>query len=359
MRSSKRAPRRRRHWEISSTSAPSTMPSWKWAPCPSRCCSRESIVLSRMAAKAPILIWNKDSREHREKSLARRHRSGGVDLHRAMVGARARPATDFKGARKARLSDFAVGFVTNFFDTLGIGCFAPTTAYYKLTSRMPDDEIPGTLNTGHALPAMTEALIFIAIVSVDMTTLVSMIAAAGLGAWLGVGIVSGLSRRAIQLGMGVAQSCGALIFLAKNLHWMEGNGDALELHGFLLFTAVAGNLLLGALLMLGIGLYAPCLIMVSLLGMSPIAAFPIMMGSCALLMPVGGARFIRSGRYNVSAALGLAIGGIPGVLLAAYIVWSLPIDKLRWLVLIVVLYAGAQMLRSAYMERAAQRASPS
>jgi len=172
-----------------------------------------------------------------------------------------------------------------------------------------------------------------------------------------VGIVARLSRRAIQLGMGVALICGALLFLAKNLNWVPGNGDALALHGITLFAAVGGNLLLGALMMLGIGLYAPCLIMVSLLGMSPIAAFPIMMGSCALLMPVGGARFVRTGRYNVSAALGLAIGGIPGVLLAAFVVWSLPIDKLRWLVLIVVLYAGIQMLRSARRERAALRAS--
>jgi uncharacterized membrane protein YfcA len=261
--------------------------------------------------------------------------------------------------RKPRVSDLVVGFVTNFLDTLGIGCFAPTTAYYKLRSRMPDDEIPGTLNSGHALPAVTEALIFIAIVSVDMTTLVSMIAAAVLGAWLGVGIVSRLSRRSIQIGMGVALICAALLFLAKNLDWVPGGGEALELHGATLFFAVSVNFLLGAFMMLGVGLFAPCLILVSLLGMSPLAAFPIMMGSCALLMPVGGARFVRTGRYNVSAALGLAIGGIPGVLVAAFIVWSLPIDKLRWLVLFVVLYAGAQMLRSAYKERAVQRASPS
>jgi uncharacterized membrane protein YfcA len=258
--------------------------------------------------------------------------------------------------RRPRISDLIVGFVTNFFDTLGIGCFAPTTAYYKLRSRMPDDEIPGTLNTGHALPAMTEALIFIAIVSVDMTTLVSMIAAAVLGAWLGVGIVSGLSRRAIQLGMGGALMCAALLFLIKNLDWVPGSGDALALHGPTLIFAVGVNFLLGALMMLGVGLFAPCLILVSLLGMSPLAAFPIMMGSCALLMPVGGARFVRSGRYNVSAALGLAIGGIPGVLVAAFIVRSLPIAWLRWLVLIVVVYAAVQMLRSARIERAVQRA---
>jgi len=251
------------------------------------------------------------------------------------------------GDRTLRPADALVGFVTNFFDTLGIGSFAPTTAYFKLRARMPDEQIPGTLNTGQALPTMTQALIFIATVSVDLTTLFSMILAAALGAWLGVGLVSRLSRRAIQLGMGAALMCAALLFLAGNLHWMPGGGDALGLSGPQLLTAVVANAFLGALMMLGVGLYAPCLILVSLLGMSPLAAFPIMMGSCALLMPVGGARFVRSGRYNLGAALGLTLGGIPGVLIAAYVVKSLPIVWLRWLVLVVVVYAAIQMLRSA------------
>jgi uncharacterized membrane protein YfcA len=259
---------------------------------------------------------------------------------------RSRPATPAR-PRKPLLKDFAAGFVTDFFDTLGIGCFAPTTAYFKLSSRMPDEEIPGTLNTGQALPTMLEAVIFIAIVSVDLTTLVSMILAAVLGAWLGVGLISRLSRRAVQLGMGGALLCAALLFFATNMNWAPGGGDALGLHGSSLGFAVVANFLLGGLMMLGIGLYAPCLILVTLLGMSPLAAFPIMMGSCALLMPVGGARFVRSGRYNLSAALGLTLGGIPGVLVAAYVVKSMPLLWLRWLVLGVVVYAALQMLKSA------------
>ena len=264
---------------------------------------------------------------------------------------RARGRNNPEQSRKPRATDVLVGFVTNFFDTLGIGSFAPTTAYFKLCSRMPDEEIPGTLNTGQALPTMMQALIFIAIVKVDWTTLMSMISAAVLGAWLGVGFVARLSRRAIQLGMGASLLCAAALFLAGNLHWMPGGGDALGLNGISLIVAVTINFLLGALMMLGVGLYAPCLIVVSLLGMSPLAAFPIMMGSCGLLMPVGGARFVRTGRYNLSAALGLALGGIPGVLVAAYIVKTLPTALLRWLVLIVVVYAAVQMLRSARTRR--------
>jgi uncharacterized membrane protein YfcA len=273
-----------------------------------------------------------------------------LERARGMSDVRNLAGVNIVQTRALRLEDAAVGFVTNFFDTLGIGCFAPTTAYFKLRGRMPDEDIPGTLNTGQALPCVLEALIFIATVSVDLTTLVSMIVAAVLGAWLGVGFVSRLSRRAIQLGMGGALMCAALLFLANNLDWVPGGGDALGLHGTALIVAVSSNVVLGSLMMLGVGLYAPCLILVSLLGMSPLAAFPIMMGSCALLMPVGGIRFIRSGRYNFSAALGLTLGGLPGVLIAAYIVKSLPLAWLRWLVLIVVLYAALQMLRSARLK---------
>lgn len=243
--------------------------------------------------------------------------------------------------------DLAIGFVTNFFDALGIGNFAPTTAAFKLLRRMPDEDIPGTLNAGHALPVLAEGLIFIAAVSVDFTTLIGMILASIVGAWFGAGVVSRLPRRAVQLGMGVALLAAAALFLATNLHWMPGGGEAVGLSGGPLVLAIAVNCLLGALMTLGIGLYAPCLILISLLGMNPLAAFPIMMGSCALLMPVASVRFMKAGRYNLRAAIGLAVGGIPGVLIAAYIVKSLPLVWLRWLVVIVVTYAAVTMLSSA------------
>ena len=261
-----------------------------------------------------------------------------------------------RGRRLPSVGDAAIGFVANFFDTLGIGSFAPTTAIFKFQRRIPDENIPGTLNVGHALPTLAEALIFIAAVTVDRWTLVGMIAAAVLGAWLGVGVVSRLPRRSIQVGMGVALLFAALLFLAKNLNWLPGGGDALGLDGMRLAFAVGVSFVLGALMMLGVGLYAPCLILVSLLGMNPLAAFPIMMGSCAFLMPVGGARFVQTGRYDLRGALGLTLGGIPGVLVAAFIVKSLPIAWLRWLVTVVATYAAVQMLSSAVRDRAAARA---
>lgn len=252
-----------------------------------------------------------------------------------------------QAADKPRAEDFIVGFVTNFFDTLGIGSFAPTTAYFKFRRRMPDENIPGTLNVGHALPTVTQALVFIATVSVGFTTLISMIAAAVLGALLGARVVTRLPRRPIQLGMGVALLIAATLFVLSNLDLFPGGGEALALKDGLLVTGVVINFILGALMMLGIGLYAPCLILCSLLGLNPVAAFPIMMGSCAFLMPPAGLRFIALDRYSLGAAFGLAFGGIPAVLIAAYVVKSLPIVWLRWLVVVVVLIAATMMLRSA------------
>jgi uncharacterized membrane protein YfcA len=254
-----------------------------------------------------------------------------------------------RAARATRLTagDLAIGFGTNFFDALGIGNFAPTTAIFKLTRRMPDEEIPGTLNVGHTLPVLVSAVVFTASVIVDFSTLATMLVAAVLGAWFGAGWVARWPRRAIQLGMGVALLLAAMLFVATNLRWIPGGGVATGLSAGTLVLAAGVNLLLGALMTLGVGLYAPCLILVSLLGMNPLAAFPIMMGSCALLMPTAGARFIRAARYNRAAALGLTIGGIPGVLCAVYLVRSLPLFWLRWLVVIVVLYTSLVMLRSA------------
>lgn len=251
------------------------------------------------------------------------------------------------GSADPRPFDLAVGFLTNFFDTLGIGNFAPTTAALKFTRRIPDEEIPGTLNVGHALPVLTEALIFIAAIVVDPRLLIAMIVASILGAWLGAGVVARMPRRAIQLGMGAALAIAAALFVAANLRWMPGGGSATSLPAAPFAAAVIGNFVLGALMTLGIGLYAPCLIMLSLLGLDPRAVFPIMMGSCAFLMPVGGLRFVRTRRYSTSVALGFAIGGPPAVLIAAYVIKRLPMFWLRWLVVCVVLYAAVMMLTSA------------
>ena len=244
----------------------------------------------------------------------------------------------------------AIGFVTAFFDTLGIGSFATTTTVYKLRSMVPVRLIPGTLNVGHTLPTIAQAFIYTRIVPVEPKTLILMIAAACLGAWLGVGVVVRWPRRKIQIGMGIALLIAAVVFLMQQLDLFPAGGATLGLAGTRLWIGLAGNFMLGVLMMLGIGLYAPCMILVSLLGMNPAAAFPIMMGSCAFLMPVSSVRFVRTRTYHLQATMGLALGAVPGVLLAAFVFGSWSMTAVRWLVIVVVLYTSINMLSTIRRE---------
>jgi len=241
-----------------------------------------------------------------------------------------------------------IGFVVNFFDVLGIGAFAPQTALLKFTKQTEDKFIPGTMNVANTLPVLLQALIFITIIEVDPLTLILMLVSAAVGAIIGAGIVSRLSERKIRLTMGFALLVTAAFMLARTMDWIQGGGEAIGLTDYKLGIAIVVNFFLGAIMTAGVGLYAPCMALVFALGMSPKVAFPIMMGSCAFLMPPASIKFIRSGAYNRKAAVAMAIPGVVAVLIAAFIVKSLPLDILRWVVLAVILYTSATMLYAGF-----------
>lgn len=243
--------------------------------------------------------------------------------------------------------DVVIGFVTDFFDALGIGSFAPTTALFKLRSRPADELIPGTLNVGHNAAAFVETAIFVTSVAVDPYLLTAMVASATLGAWLGAGTVSRLPRRAIQLFMGAALLTAAGFFVVANFGAFPVGGTAMSLPGWRFGVAVGVNFLLGALMSVGIGAYAPCMVLLALLGLHPLGAYPIMMGTCGLVQPVASLRFFKTGRFAWGPSLGLTLGGVLGVLIAVFVVKQLPLKALRWLVMVVVAYAAISMLRSA------------
>ena len=261
-----------------------------------------------------------------------------------------RIATGLDGTAAPGPVHTGIGVLTDFLDTLGIGSFATTTTIYRLKRLVDDQKIPGTLNVGHALPTVAQAWIYTTLVQVEFTTLALLILAAIGGSWIGAAIVTGLPRRAIQRGMGVALLVAAVLMIMTALNRFPGGGEAIALTGGKLALACGINFTLGALMTLGIGLYAPCMIMVSLMGMNPTAAFPIMMGSCAFLMPIAGTQFIAKGRYDLKASMGLTLGGIPAVLVAAYLVRSLPLAAVRWLVVVVVVYTAVMLLRSSRQE---------
>ena len=194
-------------------------------------------------------------------------------------------------------------FVVYFFDVLGIGAFAPQTSLLKFTIQTEDRVLPGTLNVSNTIPVLIQALIFIQIVEVESITLISMLLSATAGAVLGAGIVAKLPVRKIQLIMGFALLVTAFFMLSGQMSWIQGGGEAIGLTGGKLALAIGAIFILGAFMTVGIGLYAPCMALVYALGMSPLVAFPIMMGSCAFLMPPASAKFIKEGAYYRKASV--------------------------------------------------------
>ena len=244
---------------------------------------------------------------------------------------------------------FLIGLVTDFFDTLGIGSFAPTTLFFKVTKFLDTDKkIPGTLNVAHTIPVIMEAVLFLTGVKVEGITLFSMIAAAIAGALVGARIVNKLPEKKIQLVMGVCLIVTALLMASGQLGWLKALGagnEAVGLTGIKLVVGVAGNFILGALMMAGVGLYAPCMAMVYMLGLSPLVAFPIMMGSCAGLMAIGSPEFIKAGNYSRIGSVAITIGGVIGVTIAYTLVKSMPLAVLTWVIIGVVIVTGISMIR--------------
>lgn len=291
-------------------------------------------------------LWGRDLARRRRGAAG--HGEGDHHDHEDDAHPSSRPGLPSPGQT-------AIGFFSNFLDTLGIGSYATTTSIYKLLRLVPDHRIPGTLLVGHMWPTVAQAVIYITIIEVEMPSLVLLIAASILGSWLGAGVVSAWPRRKIQVGMGLALLGAAGLMLAKAVHWLPAGGDTLGLHGWRMAAGLVGNFTFGALMNLGIGAYAPSLILFGFLGMNLKAIFPVMMGSCAFIMPTSGIRFIGRGNYAPRAALGLALGGVPGVLLAAYVIKQLPVGYLLWLVIVVAAYSALAMLHSAWREAKAER----
>ncbi len=246
-----------------------------------------------------------------------------------------------------------IGAITNFLDTLGIGSFATTQAGFKFTKSSPDETMPGTLNIGDTIPVVTEFVCFITFGNVAGSTLVFMIAAAIVGAVVGASIVSKLPVEKIRIALGVALIILAIALLLKNIKWgpfAGGTGDpdaVQQLLGIKLVIGVIGNFFLGALMTVGVGLYAPCMALVGALGLNIDAAFPIMMGSCAFLMPSAGIKFIKEGKYDRKAAVMLAVFGVIGVLIANFIVKSMDMYYLTFIIIVVMLYTSFTFFRDS------------
>ena len=252
---------------------------------------------------------------------------------------------------KDNLLGMGIAGIADFGDTLGIGSFITTTAMFQMTHYLDDErDLPGTLNIAHGIPTIVEALFFVTAVQVQPLTLISMVIASALGAFIGSILVVRMNTKIIQRFMAIALIITSLLMVANKMGWISilavGN-NANGLHGWALVIGVIGNFILGGLMSAGVGLYAPCMVMTYLLGLKPIAAFPIMMLSCAILMPSSSATFVKNNRFSTHGIYGFVIGGVIGVIIAATLVKSMSFTVLSWLIVIVSFITAISLWRSS------------
>lgn len=267
----------------------------------------------------------------------------GLILVRATIVARAKP----------NFESMLVGAIVSFFDTLGIGSFAPTTAWLKFRKIVPDRLIPPTMLVGLTPPSMAESIIFLIAlgVRVDPALLIGSVIALLMGGLLGAPLVGRTRVWIVQAVVTVALVLAAAAYAMTNLHWFPGGGTASSLPLTLMIVAIAANFGFGILLNFGVGNYAPTLVMLSLMGMDPRLCFPIMAAGAAMCGAGASIRHIQLGQMDLRIVGGLALGGIPAVFVAAYIVTSMDLVLLRWLVIVVVIYAAAVMGHAAWHGR--------
>jgi uncharacterized membrane protein YfcA len=242
-----------------------------------------------------------------------------------------------------------LGAVTNFFDTLGVGSFAPTMAWLKFRRLVPDQLIPPTMIAGHTLPAILQGLIFMILLGgkVDPVLLVGNIAALLMGGLIGARLVYRAKVWVVQGVVGFALILAATFYTLSNLGLMPIGGTGASLPPGLTMVAIAASFVFGILLNFGVGNFAPTLALFSVMGLDPRYCFPIMASSNGLAGAIVASRHVLAGKIDLRIVLGIALGGIPAVLIAAFLVRSMPVDTLRWLVTLVVLYTAVVMLRSA------------
>lgn len=276
------------------------------------------IVLVVYAIVAAVIIF-RDYRKNREKNIT----------------------------KKETILHHAIGAIVNFFDALGIGSFATTVAAYGVFKLVDDKKIPGTLNAGVAIPVIFEALLFTSTVKVDLFTLITIVISGVVGAAIGNRIASRVPERVVTFVMAFGLLVAAVLMLGGKFGFIPSGGTAIGLSGIKLIIACAGNFILGIGLCFGIGNFAPCMCLVYLLGMSPLVAFPIMMCTGAVSTPTTGLMSLKEGLVNRTAVVGLTVGGVIGVAVAVYLVKSMSVATLQWLVIGVVFYSSIMMfLRS-------------
>ncbi len=231
-----------------------------------------------------------------------------------------------------------------FLSTFGISDFAISTVLYRQMKWVEDAKLPGTLNTQCVIPVAVMALAYISSIDVELTTLALCIGAQVLGAYIGPRFVVRMNVTLIKKFIIAGLLTAAALLLLGKFGLLPAGGLETGLHGWKLILLGVLSLAYGALNNVGIGSYALTMATVYALGLNPGVAFPIMMGACTFSVPVGSMQFIKFDRYSRKMTLLTSTVGLIGVLIAVYIVRSLNVSMLQWVVAAVIIYAAVSMV---------------
>lgn len=243
------------------------------------------------------------------------------------------------------------GAIVYFFSTFGVSDFALSTILYRARRLVSDKKLPGTLNTQCVIPVAVMALAYISVITVDTVTLIVCIIAQVAGAYIGPRFVVKLPEKIIRRFIGAGLLIASFLVVAGKMGILPIGGEAIGLSGPRLVFAAAALFVFGALNNIGIGSYAPTMVTVYALGLNPAVTFPIMMGACTFSVPVGSMQFVKFGEYSRKITLFVSVFGIVGVLAAVYIVKSLNVSMLQWVVAAVVFIAGLDIVIREVMKK--------
>jgi len=260
-------------------------------------------------------------------------------LARAAIARRARPTGEA----------LLLGAVVNFFDTFGISSFAQTTAWMKFRKMVPDRLIPPTMIAGLTPPAMAESIVFLILlgVRVDPVLLFGAAMATFVGGVIGAPLVVRAHAWIVQMTVAIGLTMAGIAFVLAIAGKLPAGGTASGLPMGLTIIAIAASFVFGLLANFGVGNYAPTLVLLSLMGMDPHYCFPIMASGASLMGAGSSVRFIKVPEIDLRIVVGLTLGGIPAVLVAALIVKQMDVDVLRYVITVVVFYTATVMARAA------------
>ncbi|MFB0918321.1 MAG: sulfite exporter TauE/SafE family protein [Clostridiaceae bacterium] len=243
-------------------------------------------------------------------------------------------------------------FVIFLLSTFGISDFAIGAALYPKAKWVEAKKLPGTLNTACVIPVAAMALAYISSIEVGLATLIVPIVAQVIGAYASPRFVVKLPVKTIKIFVSIGLIVAATLIFMGKMNIMPAGGAATSLDGGKLILLGILSLIYGALNNIGIGSYALTMATVYALGMSPSVAFPIMMGACTFSVPVGSMQFIKLDSYSRKITLFSATAGVIGVLVAAFVVKSLDVNVLQWVVLVVIIYSAISMILSLKEKKA-------